>query len=325
MARAARRRRFQPHGDPKYDEITLPLLGLLADGREHHQRDLAERVADHFQLSLEERNLLLPSMQGTYVRHRTGWAGFHLRRAGLAELSQKATLRITPAGREALKHPPPKLDRPALMAFEPFREYMAEQRAQKTLGTRGKSSPVLAPDGDGGEGETTPEERIGAAFAELKEKLMADLRARLAAVDPFRFEQVVLDLLVAMGYGGSRREAAAVTRKTGDEGIDGVINEDRLGLDLIYVQAKRWKSSVGRPEIQNFVGALAVKKASKGVFITTSAFHENARDYAAGLHQKVILIDGRRLAELMIEHDIGVAAEHTYRVKKIDSDYFDEA
>ena len=175
------------------------------------------------------------------------------------------------------------------------------------------------------EDETTPEERIESAFNDLRESLVADLRAKLADVNPFRFEQVVLDLLVAMGYGGSRREAAEVTQKSGDAGIDGVINEDRLGLDVIYVQAKRWKNNVGREEIQNFVGALAGKKASKGVFITTSAFNENAREYAAGLHQKIILIDGRRLAELMIEHGIGVAEEHAYSVKKIDSDYFDEA
>jgi restriction system protein len=155
--------------------------------------------------------------------------------------------------------------------------------------------------------------------------LVTDLRAKLATVEPFRFEQIVLDLLVAMGYGGSRKEAAAVTQKTGDAGIDGVINEDRLGLDVIYIQAKRWKANVGRPEIQSFVGALAGKKASKGIFITTSEFHDNAIDYAAGLHNKIILIDGRRLAELMIEHGIGVAEEHAYSVKKIDSDYFEEA
>lgn len=159
----------------------------------------------------------------------------------------------------------------------------------------------------------------------MRETLVADLLAKLATVDPFRFEQVVLDLLVAMGYGGSRKEAAEVTQKTGDEGIDGVINEDRLGLDVIYVQAKRWKANVGRQEIQSFVGALAGKKASKGIFITTSSFNDNATAYAAGLNQKVILIDGRRLSELMIEHGIGVAEEHAYSVKKIDSDYFDEA
>jgi restriction system protein len=172
--------------------------------------------------------------------------------------------------------------------------------------------------------EATPYERIEAAFSELRESLISDLQSHLARIDPFRFEEVVLDLLVKIGYGGSVKEAAAVTQKTGDEGIDGVINEDRLGLDVIYIQAKRWKNNVGRQEIQNFVGALAGKKASKGVFITTSAFNGNAREYAASLHQKVILIDGRRLAELMIEHDIGVAEEHAYSVKKIDSDYFDE-
>lgn len=154
---------------------------------------------------------------------------------------------------------------------------------------------------------------------------MGDLLGQLSRVDPFRFEQVVLDLLIAMGYGGSRREAAAVTQKTNDEGIDGVISEDRLGLDSIYVQAKRWQGNVGREAIQNFVGALAGKRATKGVFITTSAFNSNAIAYAENVPQKIILIDGKRLAELMIEHGIGVSEEHAYRIKKIDSDYFDEA
>ncbi len=307
---------------PKYDEIMLPLLSLLADGHPHHQRDLSSRIADHFQLNEEERNLLLPSTTSTYIRNRTGWAGFHLRKAGLADLPREATLQITAEGIELLKNPPAKIDRAVLMQFEPFKQFMLEQkaRAASAVKTRTGAPAVQA----AGEDETTPEERIESAFGELRETLVGDLRVKLAAVDPFRFEQVVLDLLVAMGYGGSRKEAAAVTRKTGDEGIDGVINEDRLGLDVIYVQAKRWKANVGRDEIQNFVGALAGKKASKSVFITTSAFNSNATNYADGLHQKVILIDGRRLAELMIEHGIGVAEEHRYSVKKIDTDYFDE-
>ena len=307
---------------PKYDEMMLPLLQSLADGREHHQRDLAAQIADHFELTDEERNLMLPSTQSTYLRNRTGWAGFHLRKAGLAELARVATLRITTAGSELLENPPSRIDRNVLMQFEPFKRFMSEQKKRGVAAARTKASNAL-PTAD--EEEATPEERIEDAFTELHETLISDLLTKLATVDPFRFEQVVLDLLVAMGYGGSRKEAAAVTQKTGDEGIDGVINEDRLGLDVIYLQAKRWKANVGRPEIQNFVGALAGKKASKGVFITTSSFHDNARDYAAGLHQKVILIDGRRLAELMIEHGVGVAEEHAYSVKKIDSDYFDEA
>ena len=307
---------------PKYDEMMLPLLKLLGDGQEHHQRDLANQIADHFQLTDAERNLMLPSTQSTYVRNRQGWAGFHLRKAGLAELSSKATLRITPAGAELLRHPPAKIDRQFLTQFAPFKAFMAEQKQRGQAAALTKASNSLASGGD--EEEATPQERIDAAFTDLRETLVADLLAKLATVDPFRFEQVVLDLLVAMGYGGSRKEAAAVTQKTGDEGIDGVINEDRLGLDVIYIQAKRWKGSVGRPEIQNFVGALAGKKAAKGIFLTTSSFHDNAREYASGLHQKVILVDGRRLAELMIEHGIGVAEEHAYLVKKIDSDYFDE-
>jgi restriction system protein len=311
---------------PKYDEIMLPLLRLLADGQPHHQRDLASQIADHFKLTEEERNLLLPSTTSTYIRNRTGWAGFHLRKAGLADLPREATLQITSQGAELLKNPPPKLDRSFLMQFEPFKQFMAEQKQRGLLAARTKAFNTVQPmSKEEEEEEDTPEERIEVAFTQLRETLVADVLAKLATINPFRFEQVVLDLLVAMGYGGSRKEAAAVTQKTGDEGIDGVINEDRLGLDVIYIQAKRWKANVGRPEIQSFVGALAGKKANKGVFLTTSSFHDNATDYAAGLHQKVILIDGRRLAELMIEHNIGVAEEHAYRIKKIDSDYFDEA
>lgn len=143
-------------------------------------------------------------------------------------------------------------------------------------------------------------------------------------VDPFRFEQVVIDLLFGMGYGGSREEAAQVTKKSGDEGIDGIINEDRLGLDVIYVQAKRWKGTVGRPDVQGFVGALAGKQAQKGVFITTSSFTAEAIQFVRGLSQKVILIDGARLADLMIEHNIGVSTTRTIALKRIDSDYFEE-
>ena len=173
--------------------------------------------------------------------------------------------------------------------------------------------------------ETTPEERILAAFTELRETLVADILTRLADIDPFRFEGLVLDLLLAMGYGGSRAEAGWVTKKTGDEGIDGVINEDRLGLSQVHIQAKRWKSVVGRREIQSFVGALAGQQASKGVFITTSDYSSDAIAYVKALTQKVVLIDGHRLAELMIAHGIGVSQGTAYHVKKIDSDYFDES
>ena len=301
---------------PKYDEIMLPSLKVLSDGQAHTKRELTEKMADHFGLTPEEREQMLPSTRATYIKHRTGWAAFGLRKAGLATNPVEGTFLATnPSGR---------LTRSVLMQFEPFRQFTAElkERAAAAAKTSG-ALPQVAPD-RASDDHITPEERIEAAFAELRDTLITDLRTKLASLDPFRFEQVVLDLLVAMGYGGSRKEAAEVTQKTGDEGIDGVINENRLGLDVIYIQAKRWKHNVGRPEIQSFVGALAGKKASKGIFITTSSFHDNATDYAAGLHNKVILVDGQRLAELMIEHGIGVAEKHAYSVKKIDSDYFDE-
>ena len=278
---------------PKYDEMMLPLLQLLNDGNEHHYRDLGPRIADHFHLTEEERNAMLPSTQSTYLRNRLGWAGFHLRRAALAELPREATLRITSVGSDVLKNPPPKIDRQFLMRFEPFKQFMLEQKQRGLTAAKTRAAAAVQPATN--DEESTPEERIESAFTELRETLISDLLTQLSTVDPFRFEQVVLDLLVAMGYGGSRKEAAAVTQKTGDEGIDGVINEDRLGLDVIYIQAKRWKSNVGRPEIQSFVGALAGKKANKGIFITTSSFHDNATDYAEGLQHKVVLIDGRRL------------------------------
>ncbi len=174
------------------------------------------------------------------------------------------------------------------------------------------------------ETDAPPEEVIGSAFNTLQTNLKEDLLASVRGMDPIRFERLVLDLLLAMGYGGSREEAARMTKASNDEGIDGVINEDRLGLDAIYIQAKRWQNTVGRKEIQSFVGALAGQQANKGIFITTSDFSDTAREYVRTLSQKVILIDGDRLAELMIEHNIGVSKSHAYEIKRIDSDYFEE-
>jgi restriction system protein len=303
---------------PKYDEMMLPMLRFLEDGADHAQRELADRIAVHFRLTPEECAKMLPKVRATYVRHRVGWAVFSLRRAGLAEHPRRGVVRISDEGRRFLASNPTQLRAADLKAFPAYLAFVGRIRGDSDKGdTRTEAAESVQ--------QETPEERIESAFTELNATLVTELLSRLAKIDPFRFEQVVLDLLVKMGYGGSFKEAAAVTQKTGDEGIDGVINQDRLGLDVIYVQAKRWKANVGRQEIQGFVGALAGKKASKGVFITTSSFNDNATAYASGLHQKVILIDGPRLAELMIEHGIGVDEQQSYRVKKIDSDYFDEA
>jgi len=300
---------------PPFQELMLPIVRMC---NEHSPESIANRtfmdeLANEFKLTEADRSELLASGTQSRFENRVYWALVHLRRAGLIESTGRGFNRITERGRQVLHTSPGRIDLKVLNQFPEFREFRG-----------GKGNQQIA-EHEPTEAVTSPKERIDAAFNELREGLIVELQTKFRQIDPFRFERVVLDLLVAMGYGGSRKEAAAVTQKTGDEGIDGVINEDRLGLDVIYVQAKRWKGNVGRPEIQNFVGALAGKKAAKGIFITTSAFHDNAREYAAGLHQKIILIDGRRLAELMIEHGIGVAEEHAYSVKKIDSDYFEEA
>jgi restriction system protein len=301
---------------PTFVQLLRPLLELATQG-DLARRSGTEAMIQKFKLTPAEAEQRLPSGGSTYIRNRVGWAMSFLTKGGLIAKVAPKTYRATEFGKEFLaKHPEtiPVADLEAIPGWEEAWRTKAKKREAALAGPASES-----------ESTSTPNERIEGAFAELRETLISDLLSQLAKVDPFRFERVVLDLLVAMGYGGSFNEAAAVTRKTGDEGIDGVINEDRLGLDVIYIQAKRWKGNVGRQEIQNFVGALAGKKASKGVFITTSSFNDNAIDYATNLQQKVILIDGRRLAELMIEHNIGVAEEHAYRIKKIDSDYFEES
>lgn len=298
---------------PSFQELFLPVLQLLADGKPRRMPEVVEHVAEHFNLSEQDREEPIPSGQSSKLANRVGWCRTHLKFAGLIERVSWGEYRIAPAGLAVVKAPPPKVD---LKFLDTFPSHYAWFQQSKAPGANGGEAVIQPPDA------IPPTERLGELVNELQGKLREEVREMLKDCNPFRFEQIVLDLLVAMGYGGSRKEAAQVTQPTGDQGIDGVINEDRLGLDVIYVQAKRWQSNIGRPEIQNFVGALAGKKANKGIFITTSDFNSNAREYAAGLHQKVILIDGHRLAELMIDHNIGVAEEQVYRLKRIDSDYF---
>lgn len=303
---------------PKYDELTWPMLEALKGGREVTTHAIASILAEKFGLSEEDRAARLPSGGQTYLLNRTGWAGFHLQRANLVIRPKRALWQITPEGERLLKEAPFKLDRTSLFRFPAFRDFIENDCKRKDT----PSSPALPPS-EASEVQP-PNERIEEAYAQLNESLAVELREQMAKMDPFRFEQLVVDLLFAMGYGGSREEAAQVTKKTGDGGIDGIINEDRLGLDVIYVQAKRWQNNVGSVEIRNFIGALSEHHANKGVFITTSDFVPTARESARKVSQKVILIDGQRLAELMIEHNIGVATTRTIALKRIDSDYFEE-
>lgn len=244
-----------------------------------------------------------------------GWCRTHLSKAGLILTEKPGVFRISDEGKKLLSNLPPKLD---MRFLDTIPAYYAWRHAS------GAAAPPLTA---GQEIETAlqaPNEQIEEAFSQLNDSLASELQVLMAKMDPFRFEQLVVDLLFSMGYGGSREEAAKVTKKSGDGGIDGIINEDRLGLDVIYIQAKRWQNNVGTNEIRNFIGALSENHANKGVFITTSDFIPSARESARKVSQKVILINGARLAELMIEHNIGVTTTRTISLKRIDSDYFEE-
>lgn len=304
----------------------LPVLRVLqAAGTEIHHRDCVVGTADALGLTEEQRNATLPSGNQTYLYNRVGWASWYMQQAGLVEKVRRGYWKITEEGRKLLGTNPTTINNSILSQYPRFVERIrrkSDEGEGESNGEATASDPaaVKAPE----TAETTPDEQIEQAYQQLNRTLASDLRDQMAKMDPFRFEQLVVDLLFAMGYGGSREEAASVTRKTNDEGIDGIINEDRLGLDVIYIQAKRWQNTVGRVELQNFVGALAGKQAHKGVFITTSEFNKNAVEYAKAVPQKIILIDGVRLADLMIEHNIGVTTVRTVALKRIDSDYFEQ-
>lgn len=278
--------------------------------------DVFELLAPRFKLTEDELIELLPSGTQRKWNNRVNWSCFDLFKANLLERPNKVCYQINEAGRKALKDGPEQITRKYLSKVSKnFEEFVAPG-----LTPGGTKVVMPAPEPT----ERTPDEQIGMAMETIDRFLRSDLLEHLSKVKPYRFEQVVIDLLFAMGYGGSREEAAQVTKRSGDEGIDGVINEDRLGLDVIYVQAKRWKSTVGRPDVQGFVGALAGKQANKGVFITTSNFSQEAIQFARSISQKVILIDGARLADLMIEHSVGVSTTQTFTIKRVDSDYFED-
>lgn len=305
---------------PDFQSMFVPFLRFASDGAEHKLAQVIGHVADHFKLTPADREELLPSGNQTRLANRIGWCRTHLKNARLIEYTGFGLFRITQRGLDLLAKNPASL---TLRDLDQFPEHYEWFHAEKKVDTSTKN-PAPPVDPAASEARATPEERLTAIAQELKAKLAADLLDQLKTISPYRFERVVLDVLLAMGYGGSREEAATVTQKSGDEGIDGLINEDRLGLDRIYVQAKRWEDTVGRPHIQNFVGALAGKHAQKGIFITTSGFSQSASQYVQSIPQRVILVDGQRLSELMIEHNVGVSRAYTHEVKRIDSDYFSE-
>jgi len=308
---------------PTHEDAMLPVLQVLRDGEARHRRALSDAIADHFALTDAERAKLLPSGKAPVIRSRTGWALSYMKQAGLVSSPRRGWYQITPAGTDVLAAGPDHIDNSFLARFEGFRDFRARSRSEEEADA--PDAPIRAAASENGSPIETPDEALERAYTRLRTAVESELIDTTKGVSPTFFEEVVIDLLVRMGYGGNRTEAARAIGRTGDGGIDGVIDEDRLGLDSIYVQAKRWEGSVGRPDIQKFAGALQGQRATKGIFITTSTFTGEAVEYAQRIGTRIVLIDGRRLAALMFEHDVGVSPKRTYTVKDIDGDYFEES
>ena len=292
---------------PDYQSIMLPLLKLVADQQEYKMRDVTATLADQFNQSEEERKVLIPSGTQALFYNRVGWARTYLVKAGLLKTPSRGYIEITQNGLELLTEKPAEINTKLLKRYPEFRDF-------QSIGSEDKPPKEPA--------EQTPEELIEEGYQSIRDNLAEELLSEVKASTPQFFERLVVELLVNMGYGGSRKDAGEAIGKSGDEGIDGIIKEDRLGLDVIYIQAKKWENNVAPAEIQKFVGALHGKKANKGVFITTSNFSKKAWEYASNVGTNVILIDGNQLAQLMIDFNVGVSTVSSYEIKKIDSDYF---
>lgn len=302
----------------------LPLLRLAADGEVHRFRDCIEQLAIQFNITDEERNTMLPSGTAPLFDNRIGWARTYLKQAGCLESKKRGFFSITARGKSLLSQNPADIDNRTLSQFSEFLDFKLRRNESKQPDGLASLPQVIDGHGDLAEAaEITPEELFSQAYQRLRVNLETELLEQVKLSSPSFFERLVIDLLVAMGYGGSRQDAGQAIGKSGDGGIDGIIKEDKLGLDAIYVQAKRWEGTVGRPEIQKFAGALQGQRANKGVFITTSNFSREAEEYAKIISSKIILITGQQLATFMVDHNVGVSPISQYELKRIDSDYFE--
>jgi restriction system protein len=307
---------------PDFQTLMLPVLQAFGDGKEHASSEARHSVASQFRLTGEELAERPTTSRHTYFTNRVAWALSYLRQSGLLSSTRRGTYQLTERGRELLVSPPAGIDIAFLERYPDFQEF----RARK--GTRSRvyleERPPVATVVRELDVILTPDEQVRAGAALINVNLAAQLLERVKKASPAFFEQLVVDLLVAMGYGGSHEDAARRVGGSGDGGIDGVIKEDRLGLESIYVQAKRWDGTVGRPVIQQFVGALQERKARKGVIITTSSFSRDASESSKNQQMTIVLIDGKQLAELMIEFGVGVSEVETIKLKRLDEDYFGE-
>lgn len=305
---------------PDFQTVMLPLLQYADDGEVHLLREAIEALANKFALTEQERQELLPSGRQAVFANRVGWARTHLFKAGLLQSPKRGFFQITDRGKSVLDSNPPRITMKLLDQFLEYTEFRSMKRDGEAVITTLEKEPELD-----AALTKTPQELIELGYQQFRKALEIELLEQVKSCSPAFFEKLVVRLLISMGYGGSSGDAGQVTKRSGDGGIDGVIKEDKLGLSEIYVQAKRWEDSVvGRPEIQKFVGALHGHNASKGVFITTSKFSEDANRYATGINLKIVLVDGQKLAQLMVDHGVGVSTSEIYEIKKIDSDYFIE-
>ncbi len=304
---------------PSYEAMMPAVLKVLADGVARSLREVFERVCQHYAFTPEQLADTLPSGRQTTLRSRVRWAKTYLVKAGLIEQPKRGICLITERGKAALVSGH-TIDNRYLAQFN---EFVAFTLASSESAGNTQQAMAIPTDTPTPEQASTPQEQIEQALSAINRSLADDLLAEILGLSPRFFEQLVVDLMVAMGYGGSQQDAARTTRYSSDGGIDGIIKEDRLGLDSIYLQAKRYTDkTVGRPEIQSFAGALDLHKARKGVFITTSSFSREAQEYVGLIEKRIVLIDGARLASLMIEYGIGVTTRQTLTIKTLDSDYF---
>ena len=306
---------------PDFQSLMLPLLKIASDGNEHNVPEVIETLSQQFGLSVSDRDELLASGTQRKFDNRVGWARTYMQKALLLSSTGRSRFRITERGMGVLRENPPSIN---VKLLERYPEFLAFRMTNVEKGNKTNQTTSAAQ--EIAENTTqTPQEILETSYQSLRATLAQELLERIKNNTPKFFESLVVDLLVAMGYGGSRKDAGQAVGQVGDGGIDGIIKEDKLGLDAIYIQAKRWEGTVGGPVVQGFVGALIGKKARKGVFITTSNFSQQAQNYANSIENlKIILIDGEQLAQLMIDHDVGVAEESRYIVKKVDLDFFGE-
>ncbi len=299
---------------PDYQTVMLPFLIAMSDENVHRATDVGKLLAEQFNMNEAEMAERIPSGQSTIFENRVGWARTYLKKAGLIEPVLRGQYRITPRGLDVLKSKPSRIDTAFLKQFPEFVEFVSPKQDGQATGV----DAIEATESQ------TPLEVMESAYQGLRRELADELLQTVRTAHPSFFERLVVDLLVAMGYGGSLKDAGQAVGRPGDGGIDGIIKEDRLGLDAVYIQAKRWAASVGRPEIQAFAGSLEGHRARKGVFITTSQFSKDAREYVTRIEKRIVLIDGEQLAQLMMDFGVGVTEVDTYKVKKLDHDYFEE-